>query len=492
MLLIDLDRQGPEPLYLQITKHIQKLIESKVLQVGGNLPSTRELAKQLGTHRSTVYRAYEELWALGFIESRPGSKTRIRYRPERVFEDKTDREGIINWDQVITPSSRSLFELYQQHKPEGKGDRSDCIDLAALDMDRRLIPADVYRRCLNNALRKGDRNIFGYGNRAGYRPLRSLIAQRMQIHGIEISADEIIITNGSQNGIDMILRILAVPGSPVFVESPTYALILPLLRFYRAKVTGIPMRDKGLDLDDLSRKLRDCRPALLYTMPNFQNPTGITTEQSHRERLLSLCEEYKVPIVEDGFEEEMKYFGKVALPIKSMDRSKLVLYLGTFSKILMPGVRIGWIAADRTCIDRLLALKRFCDLSSNSITQVAMAEFCAEGHYDLHVKRMHRVFRKRMQVALDAMDKYMPADLVTWTRPTGGYLIWVTVNDGINRFPLTTELFHAYGVSISSGNYYFPEFPEKQHFRLSISTLGETEIIEGMRRLGQAFRAIVH
>jgi DNA-binding transcriptional MocR family regulator len=244
-----------------------------------------------------------------------------------------------------------------------------------------------------------------------------------------------------------------------------------------------------LDIDQLRRMLERNRPAFLYTIPNFQNPTGVTTSQAHREKLLALCEEHRLPLVEDGFEEEMKYFGKVSLPIKSMDRQGVVIYLGTFSKVLFPGVRVGWIIARRECVRRLMAIKRFTDISSSGPVQAALHEFCRREHFDLHVRRMHRVFRRRMQVALEAMREHLPARRVAWSEPTGGYLIWVRLRGGVDE-----ERFHRlcaeHRTSVAPGGYFFPEAAPDVHFRISISMLDEAEIRAGIERLGRAVRAL--
>lgn len=159
------------------------------------------------------------------------------------------------------------------------------------------------------------------------------------------------------------------------IESPTYNKIIPLLRFVGLKPLEVPIERDGMNLDILEQYLKNEKPVLVYTMPNFQNPTGISTSQTHREQLLSLCDGYRVPLLEDGFEEEMKYFGKAILPIKSMDKHHLVIYAGT-PKVLFPGVRIGWIAAEEECIERLLAIRSFSDLSSSMILQAGIYEFC--------------------------------------------------------------------------------------------------------------------
>jgi DNA-binding transcriptional MocR family regulator len=230
-------------------------------------------------------------------------------------------------------------------------------------------------------------------------------------------------------------------------------------------------------------------PVLLYTMPNFHNPTGITTSQAHREALLALCERHSLPLVEDGFEEEMKYFGKVALPIKSMDSGKVVIYLGTFSKILFPGLRIGFIMADAACIERLTAVKRFTDLSASNLAQIVLNDFCRRGCYERHIRRMHRAFRKRMKVALAAARDFLPAARVQWTEPSGGYLIWVTVAGRPADEQRLDEVCRRHGVVVSPGRYYYAGSAPQLQFRISISMLDEEQIREGFSRLGQALHA---
>jgi len=195
---------------------------------------------------------------------------------------------------------------------------------------------------MNRVIKKQGAALLGCGDRAGYLPLREHIAERLENHGISATSDEILITNGSQQAIDLVFRMIASPGKVVAIESPSYGPMLPLLNFYGLKPLEIPMRPEGMDLSILARAIREERPALIYTMPNFHNPTGVSTGQAHREQLLSLCETHRIPLLEDGYDEEMKYFGRVVLPIKSMDKHRLVIYCGTFSKILFPGVRIGW------------------------------------------------------------------------------------------------------------------------------------------------------
>jgi DNA-binding transcriptional MocR family regulator len=223
-------------------------------------------------------------------------------------------------------------------------------------------------------------------------------------------------------------------------------------------------------------------------MPSFQNPTGVCTSQAHREALLALCEKHRTPILEDGFEEEMKYAGRVVLPLKSMDRHGIVAYCGTFSKVLFPGVRIGWIAADRGCIERLTAIRRFGECAPAMVLQAAMHEFCRDGSYDRHVSRMHRVFRRRMPVALRALREHVRPEWAGWNDPRGGYLIWLRLEPRLSRAADIEALLASYGVQATLGRFFFCSEQPAPYLRLSISTLSEEEIREGVVRLARALR----
>ncbi|MDQ1353872.1 MAG: PLP-dependent aminotransferase family protein [Acidobacteriota bacterium] len=500
MILLNLDKTSKLPLFVQIFQQLKKLIEENTLEPGFRMPSTRTLAEKHGVNRSTVYKAYEELWALGYLESRPGSYSIVRKRQKIAAGEPKSPKGLIPWESKSSEPCQLLHQAYSQLKysfPRNLG--SSVINLASLDLDARLFPVDDFRRCINTVLIEQGGALLKYGECEGYRPLREYIAARLRIHGITVNFDEILITNGSQNGIELILKLLTVPGSSVAVEAPTYSHVLPMMKYFQTNLIDIPMKKDGMDLDHLRQVLETQKPAFVYTMPNFHNPTGITTDQAHREKLLSLCETYRVPILEDAFEEEMKYFGKVPLPIKSMDRQRLVLYLGTFSKILFPGIRIGWIAAEKESIERLTALKRFSDLSTNTLLQAALNEFCRQGYYELHVKRMHREYRKRMTAAITALREHLSGFAkVSWTEPAGGYLIWLQLRDIRQDEPALQKLFLEHGAAMAPGQYFYAHYPASHsseqphylHFRISISTLNEKEIKEGIARLGKALSQV--
>lgn len=487
MILIQIDKDISTPIYRQIIDRIVKLIEEGAILVGDPLPSTRELAEQLGVNRSTVYRAYQELYSMGHVESVPGSYTRIRKRP-KITSLKEHHKGTFSWKEKSAPRSDLIYQTYLHYTPEYDSSKEDSgvINLSQLDLDAHLFPLDDFKRSMNQAFDLQGEKLLCYGSARGYKPLREAIANRLRMHGVSVIPEEILITNGAQQALELILKLLTEPGDKVIVESPTYANLLPLLRFYLVDVEEIPMREDGMDLDLLEQSLNSRIASVLYTIPNFQNPTGISTSQGHRERLLSICEKHDVPIVEDGFEEEMKYFGKVVLPIKSMDERKIVLYVGTFSKVLFPGIRIGWIAADEECVERLTAIKRFNDISTNHVVQVAMYHFLQMGYYDLNLRRLHRIFRNRMQIAIQAMESNLPEG-VSWTRPMGGYTIWVRMHFCVDE-SLLKETSLNRGVLVSPGSYYFNTGDRGNYCRISIASLEEDEIGEGIHRLGLALK----
>ncbi len=490
MLLMTLDRTGDTPVFRQIQERVARLVDDGTLAPGARLPASRNLADALGVNRSTVVRAYQELWALGYLESRPGSYSTVRARVKAPAGGGPHRPGAIDWERAAARPARLVREDLRSLLAERARPAERAVNFGTLAADRMLSPVDEFRRAVRQALLAEGRELLDYGDPAGYRPLRETIARRLRVHGVTVSADEVLITNGSQHGIDLVFRLLTSPGTEVVVEAPTYALAIPLFRLHGVAVREVPMRDDGMDLAELERALAKGRPALIYTMPNFQNPTGITTSHAHRERLLGLAEAHRVPVLEDGFEEELKYFGRGVLPLKSMDARGVVIYAGTFSKVVFPGLRIGWLAAEKECIERLLAINRFTMLSPNPVAQAAVHRFCAGGAYEDHLRRVHRAYRKRMGALLASLKRHLPSERARWTQPAGGYTLMLRVDTKLSEPELDARLRRG-GVLLTPGRSFFAGKGRDVTFRLSIANLTEDEIEEGCRRLGKVLAQAV-
>ena len=290
MLLLNINNNASEPIFRQIVIQIRNMIDADVVKSGSKLPSTRRLAQKLGVNRSTIYKAYEELWALGYLESRPGSYSTVRKRQKLVPIENKDSTSIIPWDKKSSPGAKSIYEIFKRINSVSPGNTisKDIINLSPLMMDNRLFPAEDFRRSMNKVLKEKGGEVLDYGNTQGYQPLREFISNRLRMHSIRVSPENILITGGSQQGIDLIFRLLTIPGSNVIMEEPTYALVIPLLKMYRVNAVGIPMLNTGMDLGYLNKYLKKNKASFVYTITNFQNPTGITTSQLNREKLLNI------------------------------------------------------------------------------------------------------------------------------------------------------------------------------------------------------------
>ncbi len=481
MLVLNLDRKSKTPLHRQVFAQISEMIDNTALKPGTRLPSTREFALRNGISRTVVYNAYEELWGQGYIESRPGSYTIVRKKTPNIKLNNRSTKSLIDWEETVTSPCLKINSEYS-HFPELSYPerRTDILNMNSLSLDPRILPVENFKKCLNIAIRK-DSGLFNYGNVEGYPPLRSFIASRLKMHGVEVTAEEIMITNGTQNSIDMILRLFADPGSIIVTEDPTYLYALPLMELYNSRIVGVEMNEYGMHLDKLEKILQSCQPSFIYTIPNFQNPTGITMSQSVRERMISISGNCKIPIIEDAFEEEMKYFGKVPLPLKSMDKDHRVIYLSSFSKVLFPGMRIGWIAADKKLLKIASTVKTFTDISTNTVIQAGLYEFCERGYYDMHIKHMHRIFKRRMQSALAALRENLIFDEVTWHEPLGGYLIWIEVKGLKISEDELLKILLKHRIQLTPGSWFFIEKRQSHHLRISITQLNENEIKEGIK-----------
>jgi len=480
MILIDINTSSNQPYYLQIITQIGALIDNGGLRTGDRLPPTRQLAQQLGVHRSTVVRAYDELWALGYLHSRQGAYSTVRQKVKITQVPHHRQPGDFQWQRALSePAVKAISQVW----PSSSGNaKTEAFDFESFELDPRMIPLETIRKSINHALCDEGTALLQYGPSAGYGPLRELIARRLAVHAIHVEADEILITHGAQHGLDIVLRMLTSPGDAIVVEDPTYGLFLPLATAHGVRTLGVPMQETGLDLDKLELLLHQHDVKLIYTMPNFHNPTGITTDQAHRERLLQLCETHNVIIIEDAFDEEMKYFGRVPLPIKSMDKKGLVLYLGTFSKVLSPGMRLGWIAAPKPCIEPMTQFRRALDLSSPLPLQAALTRLLRRDDFEKHIKRLHRAFRHRMQTAIRVLKTELP-EAVLWHPPSGGYLLWLTLS-GLNlpEAKVINTLANG-GVRVSPGSRFTINPTPWVSLRLSISQRDETEIEQGLTTL---------
>lgn len=485
---LHLDRGSGLALHRQIETQIRGLIESGVLDAGSRLPPTRELAQTLGVNRATVTTAYDALVASGLVEATVGRGTEVLGRGAAPRPGVTVVPGSApDWASVLASNieRRSAFAdaFMPQDRTRGR------LDFTSLVPDEQFFPVDRLRKCLDEVMRRDGASLLQYGPPAGYEPFRALLAHRMRLVGMQVDASDVLVVNGAQQGLDLFCRALLDPGDAVAVESPTYGNLLPVLRLHRAEGIPVPMTPEGVDLDALAQVLATRRVKFLYTMPHFQNPTGITSTPLHRKRLLELAARHALTILEDGYEEDLRWDGGEMLPLRALDTTGRVCYLGTFSKGLVPGFRVGWLVAHRDLLGYLAALKRNTDYHTSLVLQAALAEFCRRGDYDAHLRRLRRTYRTRMQAAQRAFETHLPAT-ARWRVPQGGYCLWVELPDRVDFDELDARLRHD-GVHVTAGRHFFLGEPPYGCFRMSISRVDVDGIESGIAIVGKHLREMI-
>jgi DNA-binding transcriptional MocR family regulator len=513
VFLITLDRESGTSLSRQIVASVIAGIEKGLLRPGDALPSTRCLAEELGISRFTASRAYEELWAEGYTEARSGSATRIRARPARAAGG--GREGpLCRGLETAVPRALDevLASVYESAPPSSQAE-AGAIDFSRFNLDPRVYPVEAFRRIVDSVLRTNPSSALSYGPPAGDLRLRMAIARRMAEHGVPVEPDGIVITDGALHGLDLLFRLSSPPGSSIVCESPTFSGALMLAKASGIRAIGAAMDGEGLLPSSLvaaidRAKAEGAAPTFLYTAPSFHNPTGSLSGQRRREAILGACADLDLPVVEDCFEEEIGFFGKLVKPMASMDADGRVIYLGTFSKVLFPGVRLGWMSARPALAEKAARLRAVTTVAGNSLVQAAMAEFLESGAYDAHVRRVNRIFARRLTVAIDSFAREVDPRLARLETPAGGYLLWVALGSGeatrsSSRAPgmgrWTAEevarreedvsiACAREGVLVTRGGSFWPEAPASPHLRLSIAGRNEEEIEIGMRRFARALR----
>jgi GntR family transcriptional regulator/MocR family aminotransferase len=467
-----LDRKSTDPLYRQLADQIRGWIATGELAPGERLPPSRELAERLGVNRNTIASVYDELAKSGDVRSRVGQGTFVattgpidspraplRFRFSRATEAAAERV----------------------QKPPIPTSHPDPIDFATLVPDEGLFPIEPFRAVLDDVLRREGKTLLQYGPAAGYPPLRAYIAARLAERGVRATSENVLIVNGSQQGLDLVCRSLLDPGDRVALESPTYTIVLPLLAQYHAQTEPIPMTERGMDLDALESVLDRSRPKLVFTMPTFHNPTGITMDLDSRKRLLELTSRYGTPVVEDDFDSELRFDGDSLPPLKALDERGSVLHIGTFSKGLFPGLRLGYVVAEEAVVSILGRSKLIADYYSSLLLQAATLEFCRAGHYDRHLKRLASIYRDKSRVLTGALERFFPRE-VTWTRPEGGWAFWVTLPEALSAELLLEESARG-GVLFTPGTHFFARGEGDRYLRLSISKVPTNRIEEGIERL---------
>lgn len=482
---IPLDRESSVPLYQQIARFLRAEIECGALAENTRLPSSRDLADSVGVNRITINNAYAELEAEGLIYRRLGSGTyvaRLLASAPRAGEEPAQPRTWPQWQtdlkQISRLSNQDNFEL----APPPAG--NDFISFSRGIGSGELFPVDEFRKSIQSVLARDRTESLSYGPNAGYPPLRNTIAHILADQGILTTPDAIIVTSGSQQALWLVTSLLLRAGDAVLVEAPTYPGTLSLLRALGARAVGVPVDNDGMRVDLLEETLERERPRLIYTIPTFHNPTGACLSGIRRRQLIALAGRYDVPVLEDEFVGDLRYEGHAQPALKALDPDGRVIYISTFSKILMPGLRVGYIVAHGPVYEQLLRWKYLNDIATANLMQRALEAYINVGRYQAHLHRARRIYRRYRDGMVTALRRHMPPG-TEWNTPQGGLFIWLRLPDGLDAdalYPLAVQE----GVDFAPGSLFFADERKSPHLRLNFAELPEQRMDEGIRRLARA------
>jgi 2-aminoadipate transaminase len=464
-----LDHRSESPLYRQLHEQIALKIRSGELGRGVRLPATRELAGLLGLNRATVSAAYELLEAEGLITGRAG-------RGSFVTGGTGDPAGV-DWDSLLDRN-----EMAPSAPAGGLG--KEPISFMTSRPSHALFPLDDFRASCAAVLARGDlADILQLGSPSGYEPLRRRLLEEARAQRLAGPGDDLIITNGCQQALDLIGRVLLRPGDVVAVEDPVYTGLKNSLAGMGAQLTGIPVGPDGIDVTQLERALRRDKPRFIVVTANFQNPTGATMPASARRALLEVARAARTPVVENDPYGDLRYHGEAVPAIKELDEDGGTVLLRSFSKVSFPGLRVGWALGPKPLLDRVRQAKEASDLHTDQLSQAVLLEFAESGRLDAHRARMLRAGAERLAAALEGCRSYLPAGS-RWTRPEGGMNLWVKLPEPLDAGEILPRA-QKEGVSYLPGRYFAVSRLEPGALRLSFAGLEPEQIRKGLEVLGR-------
>jgi 2-aminoadipate transaminase len=461
------------PIYRQLSDHIKESVRSGAIGAGERLPATRELAGLLGLNRTTVSAAYELLETEGLIRGHvgrgsfvaanpPGARSRVDWA--RLAED---------FDEIAGPA------------PPRAGEES--ISFATSRPAEELFPLDEFRASCQEALSSPHAAaILQLGSPGGYPPLRHYLAEEARREGALSDDDDVMVTSGCQQGLDLVARVLVRAGGAVAVEDPVYPGLKSTFLARRARLVGIPVGSRGMDIDALERALARENVRLVVVTPNFQNPTGETMPAEARTALLRAARKAGAAVIENDIYGDLRYEGERFASLKQMDEGSGVALLRSYSKIAFPGLRVGWIVAPRALVARMMEAKQWTDLHTDQLSQAALLRFAESGRLEAHRRRIVAAGRERLSATIGACERYLPAG-TRFTRPQGGMCVWVRLPEPLDATELALRA-QREGVSYLAGRYFEVTRRDPGALRLSFAGLAPAEIAEGIAILGKVFK----
>jgi len=377
--------------------------------------------------------------------------------------------------QAMTSSLiRDLLKITQQ---------PNVISFAGGMPAPEIFPVREFKEACAYILEHAGSQALQYGPTDGYPPLKEFLVEKMQKYGVPAEMENVFLTNGSQQALDLVGKVLINRGDVIVTEEPTYLGALQAWAPYGPRYVTVPLDDDGVQVDELEAVLKREKAKFIYVLPNFHNPASVTMTEERRVRLVEIASEYGVPIIEDDPYGELRFEGKDLTPIITLHKED-VIYLSTFSKTLAPGIRLGWVTAPGRVIDRLILAKQGADLHTSTFIQMVADDICQRGILKRHVRLIRSVYQERRDTMLAAMEEHFPEG-VTWTRPQGGMFLWVKLPEHVDASELMKAALKE-KVAFVPGTPFYPNGGGKNAMRLNYSNAQPDKIKEGIERLGRA------
>ncbi|MBU5428353.1 PLP-dependent aminotransferase family protein [Tissierella pigra] len=458
-----LNKKTDTPLYIQLYENFKTLIEEDQLE-NEKLPSIRNLANSLGVNNVTVVSAYKLLEKEGYVYSIKGSGTYIRKLPVDTISYLEEGDMDLMVSGILPISNNS-------------------INFASMSPTPDLFPIEEFKRVLIEVLDRDAGLAFLYPEITGYDPLRGSISKFLKEHyNTVVNKEQILITSGGQQGLDIISKTLINPGDCIFVENPTYSGALGTFKSRGAKIIGIPINENGIDIIALKSYIKKYRPKFLYIMTNYQSPTTYSYDFRSKEELLLLSKEYGFYIIEDDFLTDLTFSENKKMPLKSIDRFDQVIFIKSFSKIFMPGVRIGFITLPNKLFKEIIKAKHTTDISSSGYLQRAFDLYLRQGYWKNHIEKIKAVYSKKYKLMTEGLDRLSEYG-VSYIKPDGGLSIWLKLPKNIDSINIYNECAEN-GLAIVPGKVFFVDDSiYSNYIRLSFGQISNEEIIEGLRIL---------
>lgn len=480
-LNLTLDDSPAMPVFLRIARAISNEVRRGRLRPGDPLTGSRTLAQQLQVHRNTVVASYAELVQEGWVETRRAGGTFI----SRVLPDRAPRRFAGMSAPRLDLPPQLGFDLrpeagaYETSRPSG------ILSLATGAPDPRLVPFEALARAYRRALHSKGKELLDYGDARGNARLRAALASMVAAtRGLAGSADSVAVTRGSQMAFYLVARALISPGDVVAVEALGYPATWAALKQIGARIVPVPVDESGLRIDALEKLLAVERVRAVYATPHHQYPTMAVLSPGRRLQLLELARKHRMAIIEDDYDHEFHYQGRPVLPLASADSAGVVIYIGTLSKILAPGLRLGFVVAPVPLIERIAWIRTLVDRQGDLALESAVAELIEDGEVQRHARRMRRIYLARRDAVVEALRTHLGSAL-TFHVPSGGIALWARASGGIDVDRWAARAL-SLKVAFAPGRQFAFDGLPRPYARLAFASLNESELREAVRRMASA------